>query len=60
MSLIPGTQFMPNKYRLLSLFPEFNSVNLDRLKMAFFLATPLKAFFLSKLCVCVHKCAGHT
>lgn len=60
MSLIPGTQYMPNKYRLLSLFPKFISVNLDRLEMAFFLATTLKAFFLSQLCVCIHKCTGHT
>lgn len=31
MRLIPGTQYMPNKHWLLSLFPKFISVNPDRL-----------------------------
>lgn len=50
---------MPNKCQLLSLFPDFASVYLGRLKMAFFLATTLKAFSLRKI-VCIHKFPGHT
>lgn len=54
---MPGTQYVPNRRRPLSLFPDFISVNM--LKMAFWFIA-LEAFSLGKSRGCVHKFTGHT
>lgn len=61
VSLVPGTQNMPNKYQRPSLCPDFITVNLGRLRAAFFQAPTSAVFFpQNTLCVVINLQFTHT